>query len=89
MKNDLTRVNQTVTNAVSDLNRQMDKCDGRMKEEFSNLNDTINRINDHVEKHENRMITELIDQNLQMIKLQQLSIYSCGGTGGWRRVVYT
>ena len=100
MKNDLARVNLTVNSlsgAISALSGDVEdykehtsaapNCiDGSMNEEFSSLNGTINSIKDHVEKHENQMITKLmeIDESLQKI----IPMYSCGGVGGWRRVVY-
>ena len=54
-----------------------------IKEDLSSLNDSMNRISDNVEEHEDRMTTELmkLDRNLQRN-------FACGGTGGWRRVVY-
>ena len=54
-----------------------------IKEDLSSLNDLINRISDNVEEHEDHVTTELmkLDQNLQRN-------FACGGTAGWRRVVY-
>ena len=64
------------------------------------LNDSMNRISDNVEAHDNHVTTELmeLDQNLQQKFTLQLKnsygyittppIHTCGGTGGWRRVVY-
>ena len=53
----------------------------------------MNRIDDHVEEHEDHMTTELmsLDWNLQQHSCGYVvppSIYTCGGTEGWRRVVY-
>ena len=69
-----------------------------LKEDLSSLNDSMNRISDNVEGHDNHVTTELmeLDQNLQQNFILQLKnsyvyitpLYQCGGTGGWRRVVY-
>ena len=76
VKNDLSSLNKTVIS----------------------LNDSMNRISDNVEAHDNHVTTELmeLDQNLQQNFSLQLKnsygyispIHTCGGTGGWRRVVY-
>ena len=69
-----------------------------LKGDLSSLDDSINRISDNVETHENYVATELmeLDQNLQQNFSLQLNnsygynypVYTCGGTEGWRRVVY-
>ena len=70
-----------------------------LKGDLSSLNDSMNRISDNVEAHDNHVTTELmeLDQNLQQNFTLQLKnsygyvtthVHSCGGTGGWRRVVY-
>ena len=71
-----------------------------LKGELSSLNDSMNRISDNVEAHDNHVTNELmeLDQNLQQNFTLQLKnsygyitappIHTCGGTGGWRRVVY-
>ena len=69
-----------------------------LKRDLSSLNDSMNRISDNVEEHDNHVTTELmeLDQNLQQNFTLQLEnslgyiypVYTCGGTGGWRRVVY-
>ena len=86
LSGDVEEYKEQTTSELAALNSQMEKIDGSMKQEFSSLNDTINIIKDHVEKHENRMITELmeLENNLEQI----IPMYSCGGVGGWRRVVY-
>ena len=57
-----------------------------LKGDLSSLNNSMNRISDNVEAHDNHVTTELmeLDQNLQNL----FGIHTCGGTGGWRRVVY-
>ena len=72
-----------------------------IKEDLSSLNETMNRISEDVEEHDNHTTTELMNLNeclqlnttIQPTPTQQpnndsLSLYTCGGTGGWRRVVY-
>ena len=62
-----------------------------LKGDLSSLNDSMNKISDNVEAHDNHVTTKLMecDQNLQQNFSLQLnnSVYQCGGTGGWRRVV--
>ena len=69
-----------------------------LKGNLSSLNDSMNRISDNVEAHDNHVTTKLmeLDQNLQQNFTLQLEnslgyiypVYTCGGRGGWRRVVY-
>ena len=68
-----------------------------LKGDLSSLNDSMNRISDNVEAHDNHVTTELmkLNQNLQQNFTLQLknsygyiTPYQCGGTGGWRGVVY-
>ena len=66
-----------------------------IKEDLSSLNETMNRISKDVKEHDTHITTELtnIDQNLQQNftlfgYVYSLSLFTCGGTGGWRRVVY-
>ena len=78
IKNDLN----SVKNDLSSLNKTV-----------IGLNDSMNRISDNVEAHDNHVTTELmeLDQNPQQnFSLQGYNcpVYTCGGTGGWRRVVY-
>ena len=64
-----------------------------IKEDLSSLNETMNRINDHMEEYDNHVTTEptMINECLQPNVTQPPnndSLHTCGGTGGWRRVVY-
>ena len=68
-----------------------------IKQDLSSFNETMNGISDHVEEHNTRTTIELmnLDQNLQQnftLQLKNLfdyiAVYTCGDTGGWRRVVY-
>ena len=65
-----------------------------IKEDLSSLNETMNRISEDVEEHDNHTTTELMNleclqrnTTVQPIPTQQ-PLHACGGTGGWRRVVY-
>ena len=79
---------------VNSVNTELSSLKGSL----SNLNDSMNRISDNVEAHEDHLTTELteLDQNLQQNFSLQLNnsfgyiypVYTCGGTEGWRRVVY-
>ena len=88
------------TEQLSHLNGKMDLFDASImedlsciKEDLSSLNETMNRINSHMEEHDNHVTTEptMINECLQPNVTQPPnndSLYTCGGTGGWRRVVY-
>ena len=59
----------------------------------TDLNDSMNRVCDKVEDHEDHMTAELIEylkENLthQISSNENPGEYTCGGTGGWRRAVY-
>ena len=54
-----------------------------VKTELNGINDTTNEIVDEIEDHDRQTGTKLID-----IKSLIHDCYTCGGTGGWRRVVY-
>ena len=88
------------TEQLSHLNCKMDILDASMredlsyiKEDLSSLNETMNRINSHMKEHDNHMTTEptMINECLQPNVTQPPnhdSLHTCGGTGGWRHVVY-
>ena len=84
----LTSVYATSTMMREDLN-----C---VKTDLSSLNDSMNRVCDKVEEHEDHMTAELmeLDQHLkenftrQINNNNNLGVHTCGGTGGWRRAVY-
>ena len=85
---------QLNTQQLTKLCTKVDKLDIKLV----SVNDSMNRISDNVESHDNHVTTELmeLDQNLQQNFSLQLNnsfgyiypVYTCGGTGGWRRVVY-
>ena len=88
------------SNTTKQPTQLCEKLRDSLKGDLSSLNDSINRISDNVEAHDNHVTTELVerDQNLQQNFSLQLKnsygyitsppIHTCGGTGGWRRVVY-
>ena len=64
-----------------------------IKEDLSSLNETMNRINSHMEEQDNHVTTEptMTSECLQPNVTQPPNndrLHTCGGTGGWRRVVY-
>ena len=79
--------------ATSTLMRDDLSC---VKTDLSSLNDSMNRVCDKVEEHEDHMTAEMmqlnkhIKQNFthQISHINTLGVHTCGGTGGWRRVVY-
>ena len=53
------------------------------------LNNTANMICDKIEAHHNQITTELLKMNETLIEqITNNARYDCGGTWGWRRVVY-
>ena len=96
----LSSLNQQLTQlftVVDTLDSKLDSVNNSsmlIMQDLCSLNETMNRISDDVEDHDNHTI-ELMNLNecLQLnttIPTQQtnMSLYTCGGTGGWRRVVY-
>ena len=83
----------TSVNATSTLMRDDLSC---VKTDLSSLNDSMNRVCDNVEEHEDHMTPELMELNEylkgklthQISTINNLGVHTCGGTGGWRRVVY-
>ena len=86
---------------VDTLDSKLVAVNASLREDLScikkNLSTTMNKINDQLAVHEDHMTTELmeLDQNLEQNFTLQLknsygyiAPYRCGGTGGWRRVVY-
>ena len=90
-------------NSLQSNSQQMTKLDVKidtLNVKLMSVNSSVNRISDNVEAHDSHVTTELmeLDQNLQQNFSLQLKksygyiiappIHTCGGTGGWRRVVY-
>ena len=79
--------------ATSTLMKEDLSC---VKADLTRLNDSMNRVCDKVEEHEDHMTAELMElneylqENLthQINNINSLGVHTCGGTGGWRRVVY-
>ena len=88
------------SNTTEQLTQLCEKLRDILKGDLSSLNDSMNRISDNVEEHDSHVTTELmeLDQNLQQNFTLQLKnsygyittppMHTCGGTGGWRRIVY-
>ena len=53
---------------------------------MNGLNDTTNEIVDEIEDHDKQTSTKLMD--IQSLICNSHDVDCCGGTGGWRRVVY-
>ena len=86
---------QQTESQLTGLQSHMTSELAELQSNISSLNASMNRISDNVEAHDNHVTTELmdLDQNLQenlTLLLNNTYGYShtCGGTGGWRRVVY-
>ena len=80
---------QSTTEQLKQLVNMLSDDTSSLKEDVSSLNDSMNRISDKVGAHDNHMTTE--HQSLQQkctLQLNNLPVYKCGDTGGWRRVVY-
>ena len=88
LNSQLASVSATSTLMRDDLN-----C---VRTDLNSLNDSMNRVCDKVEEHEDHMTAELMELNeylkenltYQISSNDNLEEYTCGGTGGWRRVVY-
>ena len=96
IKNDLNSVKDDLNSVKNDLSC-LNKTVSDIERDLSTLNDSMNRVSENVEAHDNHVTTELmeLDQNLQQNFTLQLknsygyiTPHQCGGTGGWRRVVY-
>ena len=68
-----------------------------IKNNLSSLDESMNRLSSHAEEHEDHMTAELrnLDKLQRKLVVELTShlelifpIHTCGGTGGWRRVVY-
>ena len=71
-----------------------------LKRELTSLNESVNKICDKMEEHEDHMTTEIteLEEYLQrnftnqqeniLNHIGSLPVYTCDGTGGWRRAVY-
>ena len=76
--------------ATSTLMKEDLSC---VKADLTRLNDSMNRVCDKVEEHEDQMTAELMELNEYLKEnlthqINSLGVHTCGGTGGWRRAVY-
>ena len=74
--------NKTTTELV-DMNTKLDSLDSKQ----GDLNMTVMTVNSELEHNVLTNVTKGLKKTTDYI-LEQLSPYECGGTGGWRRVVY-
>ena len=89
--------NVSLVSHTEQLSHKMDILNASIMEDLScikeDLNETMNRITDHMEEHDNHVTTEptMTNECLEPNVTQPPnndSLHTCGGTGGWRRVVY-
>ena len=87
MKEDLAAVKENLTSlteTVNDLSRDLEEINNQSKAEELVLKRILQHINDVEERH-----PVIITQEPQNTTVEHvLPLYECGGTGGWRRVVY-
>ena len=74
--------NKTTTKLV-DMHSKLDSLDSKQ----DGLNMTVMTLNSELEHNVLTNVTKELKKNADYI-VQQLPPYECGGTGGWRRVVY-
>ena len=93
----LRHVEDRLVNQLDDLDSKLNTTSELMrgdlrsvKRELISLNESMNRICDKMEEHDNHMTTEImeLEETLQQNLTCELNVHLCGGTGGWRRVVY-
>ena len=94
----------SLTSKMNKLDSTVDLATASMKEDLSyiknnlsSLDESMNRFRGYAEERENHMTTKLtnLDELQRKLMVQLTShlelifpIHTCGGTGGWRRVVY-
>ena len=93
ISNNITRVNATLNFELTSINTKLDLMNklfsddfNDVKTELSGINDTTNEIVDEIEDHDKQTGTKLMD--IESLICKSHDCYTCGGTGGWRRVVY-
>ena len=57
-----------------------------VKGELTSLNETVSHLSGDFEQHKNQ--TTSVSEELREIECNNAAVYTCGGTGGWRRAVY-
>lgn len=73
------------------LNSRLESLDELIRDDFNyvktQLGGVSNTLSDKVEEHDSAMAVELMEMKENLTK-HITGGYTCGGTGGWRRVVY-
>ena len=87
MKEDLAAVKENLTfltETVSDLSRDLEEIKNQSKAEELVLQRILQHINNVEERHPVNFTHEPKNNTVEHVP----PLYGCGGTGGWRRVVY-
>ena len=86
-------INTTISSELTSYNTKLDLMNklfsddfNDVKTELSGINDTTNEIVDEIEDHDKQTGTKLMD--IEGYICDSHGCFTCGGTGGWRRVVY-
>ena len=96
INNNITQVNTTLSSELVNTNLgSMNKLFSDnlfsddfndVKTELNGINDTTNEIVDEIEDHDKQTGTKLMD--IESLICDSHDVDCCGGTGGWKRVVY-
>ena len=84
MREDLAAVKEKVDSLSRDLEEHKNKSTTEL---VDGLNMTVMTVNSELEHNVLTNVTKELKKATDYV-LEQLSPYGCGGTGGWRRVVY-
>ena len=106
MSHEISSLESRVDAMINPLNSKLTSVDATstlmrddlswVKTDLTRLNDSMNRVCDKVEEHEDHMTHEMMELNEylketlthQINTINNLEVHTCGGTGGWRRAVY-
>ena len=83
MKEDLAAVKENLTRIETELAEKLDSLDSKQ----DGLSMTVMTVNSELEHNVLTNVTKELKKTADYV-LEQLPPYKCGGTGGWRRVVY-
>ena len=93
ISNKITQVNTTLSSELTSSNTKLDLMNklfsddfNDVKTELNDINGTTNEIVDEIEDHDKQTGTKLMD--IESLICDSHDVDCCGGTGGWRRVVY-
>ena len=93
ISNNITQVNATLSSELTSYNTKLDLMNklfsddfNEVKTELNGIDDTTNEIVDEIEDHDKQTSTKLMD--IESLICDSRDVDCCGGTGGWRRVVY-